>query len=227
MIKNSTKILFVEDEAAVRKNYVQYLQRYYANVYEVGSVKEAYKMYKNYQPSIMIVDINLPDGSGIELLQKIRKENHTVRAVMLTAMSNVETLLQATELKLTKYLIKPVAREEFMQALELAEQELNDFTVYANNKITLRDDFSWDREKKQLYKEMQEQSLTKKETALLDLLFSNVNQLVTTEDIIFELWYDVDMSKVASLKTLIKKLRKKLPDGTIKNIFGMGYKIEI
>ena len=69
--------------------------------------------------------------------------------------------------------------------------------------------------------------MTKKEIELLTLLFSNTNKVFSSEDIIFELWYDMEESKNDSLKTLIKTLRKKLPKGSIKNIFGVGYKLEI
>lgn len=226
MQKYRYDILFIEDEVDVRKNYVHYLKRYFENVYEVGTLKEAHKLYKEKRPSILIVDINLPDGTGIEFLAKIRESDHTVRAIMLTAMSSVEILLDATELKLTKYLIKPVCREGLREALENAVEELHSFTTYSNNKILLKDSFYWDKNTKQLFKDNIEQMLTNKERALLTLLFSDIKQTFTTEDIIFELWYDVDSSKVASLKTIIKKLRKKLPDGTIKNVFGVGYKIE-
>jgi len=219
-------ILFIEDEENIRKNYVAYLKRYFPSVYEVGDAKEAYKVYKDKKPSILIIDVNLPGESGIEFLKKVREHDHTTKAIMLTAMSDVETLLEVSDLKLSKYLVKPISRNELQEALELAIDEIQNFTIYTNDMIILKDSFTWDKKAKKLFKDNREQALTKKEVALLSLLCNNINQTVQTEDIIFELWYDVDMAKLSSLKTIIKKLRKKLPENTIKNVFGVGYKIE-
>jgi DNA-binding response OmpR family regulator len=227
MQKYDYSILFVEDEEDVRKNYVAYLQRYFSNVYEVGDAKEAYQVYKEKKPSILIIDVNLPGESGIEFLQKVREHDYATKAIMLTAMSDVETLLRVSDLKLTKYLVKPISRGELQEALEMAVEEMQNFTIYSNDIIALKDSYTWDKKGKKLFKNGVEQMLTKKEIALLALLFSNTNRTFNTEDIIFELWYDTDTEKVSSLKTLIKQLRKKLPENTIKNVFGIGYKVEI
>jgi DNA-binding response OmpR family regulator len=220
-------VLFIEDEEDIRKNYVAYLKRYFSNVYEVGNAKDAYKVYKDKKPSILIVDINLPGESGIDFLKKVREHDHTTKAIMLTAMSDVETLLEVSDLKLSKYLVKPISRNELQEALEFAIDEIQNFTVYANDIVILKESFTWDKKAKKLFQNNIEQALTKKEVALLNLLCNNLNQTIQTEDIIFELWYDVDMSKLGSLKTIIKKLRKKLPEHTIKNVFGIGYTIKL
>jgi len=220
-------LLYVEDEDDVRRNYVDYLERFFQNIYEASSIKEALKIYKEKKPSILIIDINLPDGSGVELLKRIRESDHTTKAIMLTANSDVETLLSATELKLTKYLIKPVSRSELRDAISLAEEELENFTISANKVIKLKDSFVWNSETKMLFCQNRESFLTKKETELLSLLFTNVNKIFTIDDIIIELWYDTDEPKQDTLKTLIKGLRRKLPKESIKNIFGVGYKIEV
>ena len=219
-------LLYVEDESDVRRNYAEYLKRFFRNVYEAGSAEEALKIYKKKKPSILIIDINLPQKSGIDFLQEVRKSDHTTKAIMLTANSEVQTLLNASELKLTKYLVKPISRNNLKDAIALAIQEIQDFTTMSNKIIQLKDSFYWDSENKKLLQQDKEHTLTKKEIELLSLLFSNINRTFSVDDIVFELWYDAEESKVDALKTLIKGLRKKLPEGTIKNIFGVGYRIE-
>jgi len=220
-------LLYVEDEGDVRRNYVDYLQRFFQNIYEAGDSVEALKLYKSKKPAILIIDINLPGESGIDFLKKIRRTDHTTKAIMLTANSDVETLLSATELKLTKYLVKPVSRSDLREAIALAEEEILHYSIFSNKIIKMKDSFYWDNEHKKLFNHNQEQTLTKKEIDLLSLLFSNIKRTFSVEDIVFELWYSSDIPKYDSLKTLIKTLRKKLPEGTIKNIFGIGYRIEI
>ena len=220
-------ILFIEDEKAIRANYVKYLQRHFRNVYEAEDGEEAYLLYKQKRPHILIVDINIPKLSGIELLKKIREQDHTTKALMLTSNTDTTQLLEAASLLLTKYLVKPISREELKGALNLVVDELSKFSITSKKKLVLKDKFSWDYDLKELSCNGALVSLTNKERKVLDILFSNVNKTVTYDDIILDVWYDLDDDKVVALKTIIKNVRKKLPENTIKNIFGEGYKVEV
>ena len=224
--KSNYKLLYVEDEPEVRKNYVAHLSRYFDEVYEASSAEEALLVYKKQEPSILIIDIDLPHKSGIEFLQEIRQNDLSTKAIMLTAKSDVETLLNASELKLTKYLIKPVSRQELKDALALATSEIEKYSVVFNKIVNLKECYTWDVENQILKNGEFAINLTKKETALLVLLLSNTHKKFSSEEIIFELWYDADTPKEGSLKTLMKSLRKKLPPQSIKNSFGVGYQLE-
>ena len=225
--KSTYKLLYLEDEHEVRKNYSEYLSRYFHTIYEADNAKDALKIYQKKAPDILIIDIHLPGISGLEFLKTIRESDHTTKAIMLTAHSDVETLLKSTELKLTKYLVKPVSRADLKDALFLAEEEIENYTIQANKIIKMKDNYYWDQENKKLLSQKQEQILTNKEIELLTLLISNTNKTFSHEDIIYELWYDAEEPKESALKTLIKGLRKKLPEGSIKNTFGVGYKLEV
>jgi two-component system, OmpR family, response regulator VanR len=220
-------LLYVEDETEVRSDYVAYLERFFRNVYEAADANKALEIYTQKKPSVLLIDINLPGKSGIEFLREVRKHDQTTKAIMLTANSDVVTLLNATELKLTKYLVKPVSRADLKEAIALAHEELANYTVVANKIIKMKDSFFWDKKKQTLLQGNEQQHLTKKERELLTLLFSDINKIFSVDDIMYELWYDSDVLGDNALKTLIKGLRKKLPEGSIKNIFGVGYKIEI
>ena len=220
-------LLYVEDEREVRRNYVEYLERFFHNIYEASNAQEAWKIYKSKKPAILIIDINLPGKSGIDFLREVRRNDHTTKAIMLTANSDVQTLLSATELKLTKYLVKPVSRSDLKEAISLAQEELHSFPTQSNKIIKLKESFYWNHENSRLFHKEEEQILRKKEIEFLSLLLSNTNRVFSVEDIILELWYDSDKAKNDSVKSLVKCLRKKLPKDTIKNIFGVGYKIEV
>lgn len=220
-------ILFVEDEKAIRANYVKYLQRYFKNVYEAEDGERAYEIYKAKKPHIMIIDINLPNLNGIDLLKKIREKDHSTKVLMLTSHTDTGYLLDAASLQLTKYLVKPISREDLKNALNLVEEELSKFTITEKKRLTLKDNFSWDYDSNELYDDNYLVLLTNKERKILTILFSDINRTFTYDDIIIDVWYDLDEDKVAALKTIIKNIRKKVPENTIKNVFGEGYKIEI
>jgi len=222
------KLLFIEDEQALRENYVTYLKRHFIEVYEAEDGEEAYKIYNEKKPHILIVDINIPKMNGIDLLKKIRQTDHTTKAIILTAHSDVKYLLQATELKLTKYLIKPISRQELNDALNSVIKELLEFDTISKKTIHLKDTFSFDLKNQELFKEGELISLTNKERAIFSLLSSDITTTFTYDEITEIIWdQHGETGGIDAIKTLIKNLRKKLPKDTIKNVFGVGYKLQI
>ena len=223
--KTPYSILFVEDEEATRKNYVNYLRRYFENVYEAEDGIEAYSLYLKHKPQILIVDINMPKMNGIELLQKIRQKDHSVKSIILTAHTTTDFLLQASELKLTKYLEKPVTRAELKEALDLVITELNSFRIVSKKTYTLKENHLWDYTEQKLFKNHIEIKLTLQESQILALLFDNINTKLSYDTMITHIWDNFEEDKINALKTAIKKLRKKLPEDTIVNVYGFGYKV--
>lgn len=219
------KILFVEDEEATRKNYATYLKMLFDDVYEAEDGEEAYKIYQEKQPDIMIIDINIPKLNGLDLLKKIRQNDHKTKALMLTAHADTKLLLESTVLKLTKYLVKPISRKELQEAIELTIKELKDFNVVSVKKIELSQSYHWDIQQRDLKHHNTSVGLTSKEKSLLTLFFSHKNRLFTYDEIFEYVWDNEEEINLNSLKNIIKRLRKKLPEDTIVNIFNEGYKI--
>jgi len=226
-VKEPYSILFVEDEKDIRDNYVKYLLRHFKEVYEAADGEEGLEIYKEKKPDIMIVDINIPKLNGLDLVKNIRQNDHSTKVIMLTAHAETRYLLEATELKLTKYLVKPISRSELKEALSLVISELSTFDVVSKKTIALKDGFIWDLNRTELLHNNISVVLTNKERIVLTMFFSNMEKIFTYNDIIFDVWYEYDNDKLDALKTIIKNLRKKLPKDTIKNIFGIGYKLNI
>jgi len=220
-------LLFVEDEPAIRANYATYLSRFFKTIHEAANGTEAYKLYLEKKPDIMIVDINIPQINGIELLKKIREHDQTTRAIMLTAHQDTHNLLAATELKLTKYIIKPANRNDLEAALTKAIQELESFSIKAKKILLLKENCRWSIENRELRCNNHLVWLTNQERNLLALLLLNTHKIFTYDELILSLWDDFEGDKRDSLKTLVKNLRRKLPHDTIKNIFGIGYQATI
>jgi len=219
------KILFVEDERAIRENYVAYLKMFFHEVIEAEDGEKAYKLYTSEKPDILIVDINIPKLSGLDLLEKIRETDYNTKAIVLTAHTDKTFLLKATSLKLTKYLVKPVSRKDLQDALETTVNELLKYNISLIHKIDLVENYSWDFQLKELKHHNTIIELSSKEKTFLNLLCSYKNRVFTYDEIFEQVWgYDEDIS-INGLKNMVKRLRKKLPENTILNIFNEGYKI--
>lgn len=222
--KHPYKILFIEDEKEIRENYTKYLKRHFANVYEAVDGEDGLVKYKNIKPDIMIVDINLPKLTGLELLKKIRENDQSTKVIMLTAHSDTKFLLEATELKLIKYLVKPISRDELKEALDIAIDEFTKFDILPKKTINFMEGFIWDCVSQELFGNGNIVPLTNKEKSIVSLLLSNPNRVYSYDEIIMEVWDDYEGDKIDALKTIVKNIRKKLPKNTIKNVFGVGYK---
>lgn len=131
----SYKILIIEDEQETRQNYALYLKTLFNEVYEAQDGEKGYQIYQEINPHIMIVDINLPKLNGLELLKKVRQNDQSTKAIMLTAHTDKDFLLEATTLKLNRYLVKPVNRKDLKEALTTAVKELENYRFSSIKKI--------------------------------------------------------------------------------------------
>lgn len=221
-------LLYIEDQYDIRKKYLQYFEQSYKKVYEANNGSKALEIYKQYKPDIIICDISLPDMSGLDILDIIRKHDHQTKIIMLTAYSDTKKLLQAVKLKLTAYLVKPVSREDLRRALTQAHLEYENYEVTSKKHLLFKENYVWDYQSNSLYQEMNEIVLTPNERKLLQLFCKKINITHSYENMIQYIWGDYyEEDKYNSIKILIKNLRKKLPYNTIKNLYGEGYRIRI
>ncbi|MCW9026416.1 MAG: response regulator, partial [Thiovulaceae bacterium] len=125
ILKNFT-ILYVEDDAMVRKSALEYLNRISKKVLEAKDGKEAIKIWKQEKPDIIITDISMPKLNGLDMASYIRTHDKNVQIIVATAHSDVEYLMQAVELQLVKYIIKPITKEKLLDALEKSMELIKD-----------------------------------------------------------------------------------------------------
>lgn len=214
------KLLIVDDDEITRENICEYLSDKFSTIYEAEDAKEAYKLYKQYKPDIIITDIQMPKVSGLDLIQRIREKDSLTQIIIISAYSHKEYLLKSIELSLVKYLIKPVSENELIKTINFCCNKLIKESIYK-----LKDNYDFDYVNKSLYKDGVLIKLRKKEISLLELLLKNKDRYITYEEIESYVWSDDVMSKDA-IKTLIKNIKTKLPLNAILNLSGTGYKIE-
>ncbi|SFV49744.1 Putative two-component response regulator [hydrothermal vent metagenome] len=215
-------LLYAEDEEITRKNYANYMARFFDEVYEAGDGKEALEIYEVKRPDILLLDIDMPCIDGLEVASRIREKDKKCRIIMLTAIKDVDKLIFATELNLTKYLPKPINRKELKDALFLAKEQ-----ILSEKKVIINDTMQWDKQSSELYKNHQRVKLTKYETRFFKLLMKKPGHIYTQEEIITFVWGEdalLDYNPTR-LKDLVKRVRRKLTQNCIENIYSQGYRI--
>ena len=114
------RLLVVDDHEVVRQGLVAMLQRRpgFQVVAEAGTAAEAVEMARRYQPDLVIMDVRLPDGSGIEACREIRAEMPGTRVVILTSYPDEEAVFSAIVAGASGYLLKQVRGRDLVAALE-------------------------------------------------------------------------------------------------------------
>ena len=219
-LKNLT-LLYVEDDKMIRQNAVEYLSRLCDNILEASNGLEALMIYKKYQPDIILSDIKMPTMDGLEMAEKIRKEDKETPIIITTAHTETHYLLKAVELQLIKYIVKPITSAKLQEALSLSIDYL---TVKNKNILNINQYTLYDRLNKTLLIHNSIIKLTKNEQLLLDLLAKHHQRTITYEEIENNIWAYEGMSMDA-LRSLVRTLRKKLQGDFIDNVSGIGYKL--
>ena len=211
-------ILYVEDEDLIRQNAVEYLDRLCEKVIEARDGYEAFQIYTDQKPDIIITDIKMPRLNGLELAKKIRRLDKTTPVIIATAHTETTYLLQAVELQLIKYIVKPVTAAKLKEALMMA--------MDSHSVLMIDPDTRYDTFNKSLLIDDEHIKLTKNENLLLDLLVKNHQRAVTYKEIENLIWVESSMSMDA-LRSLVRAVRKKMRGDFIENISGIGYRLRI
>ncbi|HET6820253.1 MAG TPA: response regulator transcription factor [Candidatus Limnocylindria bacterium] len=114
------RLLVVDDHEVVRQGLVSLLDRRdgFEVVAQAGSVAESISMAARFEPDVVIMDVRLPDGSGIEACREIRAARPETRVVMLTSYPDEEAVLSAIIAGASGYLLKQIRGRELVSALE-------------------------------------------------------------------------------------------------------------
>ncbi len=217
-------ILYVEKERDVIERYLPILKSNCDRVYIADSGKEALNLYRRIKPHIIIMDLYVCQIKGETIAKKIREYDDSVAFIALTDYATRDILLEIVNLNFSSYLVKPVDEFKLKKALLKVSKKIH------NGKIVyLRYNCSWNSSTKTFFHNNEPIFLTKKEQKLLKLLIDKNGSPCSDDEIYFAVWAD-DFDKTvtnASIRTLIKNLRKKIPRGLIENQYGVGYKIKI
>ena len=226
---NSTKytLLYAEDDNIIRTGYMNFFRTIFKNVYEARDGQEAYNLYKQYKPDIILADINMPYLDGLELIERIRENDNRVKIIILSAHADEDKLMRAIKLKLIKYLKKPIKKRDLEESLQNAIDELTKEYNQDDEIIKISEDVTWNITKKTLQQNGEKIHLTLNETILLTILSSKTKSTYSIDELIDEFWQGTqnkDMSN-ESIRNIIKRIKTKLPENSVENEYGIGYKL--
>lgn len=232
MSASAYNILFVEDDTSLGETLEEYLKSKNYQCFWAKNCNEARSYFNNNKESISIIllDIGLPDGSGIDLGREFRQQKPEAVIFFLSALNDPNTRLEGLEIGANDYITKPFELKELTLRLDRILKiqkdilEIPSEVVYDDLKI--------------FFKKYQIETgdgevlpLSQKECAILKMLHLKFNQVVSRDDIIDEVWGKESFPSNRTVDNYIVKLRKwcetsKVGKLKITSVRGIGYKLE-
>ncbi len=218
------KILIVEDDLLLQMGLKKALaQEDY--IFELAeSLQEARHLMQlngleSY--SAVLLDLGLPDGNGIDLLKKWRKNNITIPVVIITARDAVEDRIIGLDAGADDYLIKPFAVSELLARLRAV---IRRHLGQPDNIITITD-LSLNLAKKTILFQTEKMDLTPREFAILSRLILKYSEVVSREMLQQDLYSWQDSLGSNTLEVYIHRLRQKIGKDRIQTVRGIGYQL--
>ena len=213
------KILFLEDDPIIGNLVSDFLSESYEikHCYNsadalIAAEEESYDLY--------IFDINVPGISGVELLKSLREFNDTTPAIFVTAYQELKYLKEAFGAGANDFIRKPFELEE----LDVRIQSIK--TQYGIDEHVIIGDIKFSSLTHQFIIGSNVIAVSAKESSVLEYLIKNKNRVVSSDELLQNLWEYDEMPSEDTIRTYIKKLRQILGKEHIKNIRGEGYRFE-
>ncbi len=215
-----SSILYVDFDNEVRKKYQALFKNSVKEVYVVDNKEDASHYYLEYNPDIIVIELSV--SQALSWVKSVRRKDRETIFVALTEDSTISTLKEIVELSFSAYIIKPAEEDEINNTLLKIARKLQ----YKQN-IVLSLGCQWDQKSKILLCQGKKIFLTPRESRLFEFLVKNRDMFCSDDEIYYNIWKDeLDRAiSTASIRTLVKNLRKKVPNGLIINRYGVGYKV--
>jgi two-component system, OmpR family, response regulator len=227
------RILLVEDDTNLSLVLQDYLELMNYEITLCRNGKEGLQVFRTSQFDMCILDIMMPVMDGFTLAEEIKKINAAIPIVFLTARSMKEDRIRGFHLGCDDYIMKPFSTEELslrIQAILKRCMAQAQAAVKEEEPFYQIGRYIFDHKNMILRLDEEERVLTRKENALLKLLFEYRNHLLTREVALKSVWGNDDYFIGRSMDVFIAKLRKYLKDDPsiyITNVHGTGFKLEL
>lgn len=222
-----TVILLVEDEES-------YLEALHIGLVGEGFVvqaaetlEEARRLFAEDRPDLVLLDVMLPDGSGIDLCREINAASD-VPVIMVSARTDEVDVVLGLEFGAADYVTKPYRLRELVARMRAV---LRRRTIPTSQEVIVVGDVRIDPTRRTVSRDGVPTELSRKEFDLLMLLASRLGQVVTREECLDALWWGQDLADTRTLDTHVKRLRHKIErDPTtpshLKTIRGVGFRLD-
>lgn len=219
------QILVVEDDQTLNQGLCRALGDHSHQVVSCESIGEAKEQLSLGMVSLVLLDINLPDGSGLDFLQEIKNNQENLPVILLTANDTDADIVAGLEQGADDYITKPFSLSVLRARVNT---QLRKSTVALDTEVFEDGAFRFDFKTMEFLTHGKAVELSKTEQKLLRLLVENEGNVVKREQLIDRIWTDgAEYVDENALSVAVKRIRDKLEaTDCIKTVYGLGYRWE-
>ena len=217
------QILIMEDDMALNKGLCKALTTDSRQLISCTDIRSAREQILCSTPSLILLDINLPDGNGLDFLKEIKKRSDPIPVILLTANDTDLDIVNGLELGADDYITKPFSLAVLRARINTQLRKIPSATV--PNSVIIIDDYSFDFSTMEFSVRDNKVELSKTEQKLLRLLIENRGTVMSRSALVDRIWTDgAEYVEENALSVTVKRLRDKLKAHSyIKTIYGIGY----
>ncbi|MEA3352601.1 MAG: response regulator transcription factor [Campylobacterota bacterium] len=215
------KILLLEDELMLLQSVEEYIVELGYEINSFSDGIEAQNELKENRYDLLILDINVPNFNGLELLDDLNKSQNFTPAIFISADTSIESISDAFDLGAIDYLKKPFHLKELGIRIQKEIQQLKKDTILH---INFSKNYTYSKEDHALYYNKELQKLTNKRLKIVEYLALNTGRIITIDTLREYIW-DNDPVSDATIRAEVSRLKKSLKEDFITNIKGIGYTI--
>ena len=216
-------ILLLEDDPILSDIIKENLELSGFLVTLVMDGEKAIKVIAEDKFDLFLFDINVPLISGIDVLKFAREYHYETPTIMITAYQDITHLKKSFALGCDDYIKKPFEYEELEQRIVNIKKHFN---IENRKDVTLGKNLLFNFSKQEINLAGKHTHLSQKEAEILNYLFTNINRVVSTEELMQNIWLYDEIPSDATLRVYIKNLRNIIGKEHIKTIHGIGYCFE-
>lgn len=213
------KILLMEDDAVLSDILLDFLRESWQVDYAFNS-DEVYKNLESNNYDLFIFDINVAGKNGLELLKELREFHDTTPAIIITAYTDTTYLKKAFEIGVHDYIKKPFELEELSIRIANTQKLLN---LSDSTEILINNSICFSPKLKELHINDETISLATKDSNLLLYFINNPKKLISSDELIQNIWSYDSMPSDATVRSHIRTLRNLIGKESIKTVHGSGY----
>ncbi len=214
------RILFLEDEPTIREVLTEYMKMQNYEVECAGDGEAALALLKSRPFDMAVLDIMVPKVSGLKVLAYIKENLPELAVIMLTALDDEMTQVQAFNLYADDYVIKPVSPVILLKRMETILRRVKKMEIRREKGLVLHENSY------QAFYDGKPLSLTLSEFLLLQVLKKEPGRAFTREQLILRIFNEDYVGNDRIIDAHVKNLRKKLPGNYIKTVVGIGYQYQ-
>ncbi len=215
------KILFLEDEPTIQEVLTEYMKLQQYEVTTAADGETAVHLLEEQAFDLAVLDIMVPNRSGLEVLQHIRNTKPDMAVIMLTAINDESTQVKAFNLYADDYVIKPVSPLILLKRMETILRRTRASDKAKKPEIT--SGLYLNEDSYQAFYDNVSLQLTLSEFLLLQTLKRESGRAFTREQLILRIFNEDYIGNDRIIDAHVKNLRKKLPCNYIKTVIGVGY----